>query len=253
MKFRKSKVALALGFGVGGGMLVAAFGAGAQDAPVQVAQQADIRVEVTGSNIKRVEGEGALPVTVINAQEIDRTGATNAMELLKLVSANNSAGNVSLGNVIGATTFSAQTASLRGLQGGRTLVLINGKRVNGFARRDPGRAGREPRDDPVHRDRARRDPEGRRLGRVRLRRDRAASSTSSCARTTAAPKATVYYGTPTRSGGGDAGDRQRLGRLRRPRQGPLQRLLSLAYDHQKPLDAARPQFLEARRTARHRV
>ena len=114
MKFRKSKVALALGFGVGGGMLVAAFGAGAQDAPVQVAQQADIRVEVTGSNIKRVEGEGALPVTVLNRAQIERTGATNAMELLQVITANNSAGNVSLGNVIGTTTFSTQTASLRG-------------------------------------------------------------------------------------------------------------------------------------------
>jgi iron complex outermembrane receptor protein len=91
------------------------------------------RIEVTGSNIKRVEGEGALPVTVITREEIDKSGATNAVELLNLISANASAGSVALSNTIGATTFSAQTANLRGLTGGRTLVLINGHRVNGFA------------------------------------------------------------------------------------------------------------------------
>ena len=50
-----------------------------------------------------------------------------------LVAANNSAGNVSLANTIGSLTFSANTASLRGLQGGRTLVLLNGKRLNSFS------------------------------------------------------------------------------------------------------------------------
>src|SRR5206468_3713404 len=102
-------------------------------AMAQQTAQTRERIEVTGSNIKRVEGETALPVTVITREEIEKTGATSAMELLNLVSANSSLGNISLQNVIGATTFSAQTASLRGLQGGRTLVLINGKRVNGFS------------------------------------------------------------------------------------------------------------------------
>jgi len=52
---------------------------------------------------------------------------------MNLISANNSAGNVSVGNVIGATTFSNQTASLRGLGGQSTLVLVNGKRLGTFA------------------------------------------------------------------------------------------------------------------------
>ena len=91
------------------------------------------KIEVTGSNIKRVEGEGPSAIVVITRDEIDRSGATNAYELLNLVSANNSAGNVSLANTIGSLTFSANTASLRGLQGGRTLVLLNGKRLNNFA------------------------------------------------------------------------------------------------------------------------
>src|SRR5207253_11313873 len=104
-------------------------------APHVEAQQAQTkeRIEVTGSNIKRVEGETALPVTVITREEIDKSGATSAFELLQYVSTNSSLGNVSYTSTIGATTFSAQTASLRGLGGGRTLVLVNGKRVNGFA------------------------------------------------------------------------------------------------------------------------
>ena len=35
----------------------------------------DIKVEVTGSNIKRIEGEGALPVQIISRDEIDQSGA----------------------------------------------------------------------------------------------------------------------------------------------------------------------------------
>ncbi len=95
--------------------------------------QAKERIEVTGSNIKRVEGESALPVTVITHEEIEKSGATTAQELLQLIGSNASVGSVLASSTIGATTFSAQTANLRGLTGGRTLVLINGKRVNGFA------------------------------------------------------------------------------------------------------------------------
>ncbi len=103
---------------------------GAQSAQPAVAKE---KIEVTGSNIKRIEGEGSLPVTVITKQDIEKSGATTAMELLQIVSAANSFGNVSLGNIFGTLSFSAQTASLRGLGGGRTLVLINGNRVDSFA------------------------------------------------------------------------------------------------------------------------
>ena len=125
MIFQRTKVASALAYmlGVGGAVSLIA-------AP---AQAADIKVDVTGSNIKRVEGEGALPVQTLTRQDIERTGATTAYDLLQYISANNSGGNVSLGNVIGATTFSAQTASLRGLTGQATLILVNGKRVQSFA------------------------------------------------------------------------------------------------------------------------
>jgi len=102
--------------------------------PVYAQQAQKIeKIEVTGSNIKRVEGEGPSAIVVLTREDIDKSGATNAYELLNLVAANNSSGNVSIANTIGALTFSANTASLRGLQGGRTLVLLNGKRLNNFS------------------------------------------------------------------------------------------------------------------------
>ena len=39
------------------------------------------KIEVTGSNIKRIEGESALPVTVISRDEIQRSGVNTAAEL----------------------------------------------------------------------------------------------------------------------------------------------------------------------------
>jgi iron complex outermembrane receptor protein len=129
MKMKVKKLSNAVMGALGAGAMVVAV------APLAMAQQpaAKERIEVTGSNIKRVEGESALPVTVITREDIDKSGATNAVELLQLIGSNASAGSVLAASTIGATTFSAQTANLRGLTGGRTLVLINGKRVNGFA------------------------------------------------------------------------------------------------------------------------
>ena len=119
MEFKRNKVATALACLLGAGGVVWLPNAFAQavnpDVPSSTRPPApDIRVDVTGSNIKRVEGEGALPVTVITRDEIQRSGATTATEVLQLLSANNSAGS-DLTSAVGATTFSAQTASLRGL------------------------------------------------------------------------------------------------------------------------------------------
>ncbi len=54
------------------------------------------KIEITGSNIRRLEAEGALPVTTITHAEIERSGATTAAELLDKVTAVNAGGyNVS--------------------------------------------------------------------------------------------------------------------------------------------------------------
>jgi iron complex outermembrane recepter protein len=90
------------------------------------------RVEITGSSIKRIEGEGALPVQVITREDIRRTGASNVEQLLQTVTAAASANNAVAASSSGATTAAISTVSLRGLSGTRTLVLINGRRISGY-------------------------------------------------------------------------------------------------------------------------
>jgi hypothetical protein len=46
------------------------------------------RVEITGSRIKRIEGETALPPQVIRRQDIEKMGVTTTSELLARVAAN---------------------------------------------------------------------------------------------------------------------------------------------------------------------
>ena len=103
--------------------------ASAQNAPTTA--QTTERIEVTGTNIRRVEGEGALPVTVLSRQQIERTGATNAMELLNYVTANNSLGNISLTSVIlivhrrmGRTATAALAATALRAMIGFSLALL---------------------------------------------------------------------------------------------------------------------------------
>jgi iron complex outermembrane receptor protein len=139
MIFQRKKVSAALACMVGVGAAMAVSGAYAQavnpDVPTNTRPEfnPEIKVEVTGSNIRRVEGEGALPVQVITRQDIERSGATTPMELLQQISANNSLGTINIANATGATTLSQQGASLRGLGPARTLVLINGHRLENFA------------------------------------------------------------------------------------------------------------------------
>ena len=195
MNFQRKKVATALAFIAGSGALAATTAHGQTSSP-------DIRVEVTGSNIKRVQAEGALPVTVITRQDIDRSGATTPMELLQQISSNNSFGAVSMANSVGATTLSAQTASLRGLGGGRTLVLLNGHRLEGFAGEIQGVQGVNLAAIPFSA-----------IERVEVLKDGASAIYGSDAiggvinfitrSDYVGADAMVQYGTPTRGGGGD--------------------------------------------------
>jgi iron complex outermembrane receptor protein len=88
------------------------------------------RVEITGSAIKRVDAETALPVTVLKHDDIVRSGATTAQDLVNLIPSN-FGGNVASQNV-GATGI-ASTANLRNLGAKYTLVLLNGRRVANYA------------------------------------------------------------------------------------------------------------------------
>ena len=93
------------------------------------------RVEVTGSSIKRVAKEGALPVQVITFDQIEKQGITSTEQLVRTLSANGTgADNMTSGNnVFGAdadrVSGGASFASLRGLGPSSTLVLLNGRRI----------------------------------------------------------------------------------------------------------------------------
>ena len=119
--FKRTKVSAGLMLAFGGGL-----GLGALPALAQ--QQLD-RVEITGSSIKRVEAEGALPVQVISREEISRSGVTNTEQLLQTISAVSSSNGVNNATGAGSSTYGVSTVSLRGLGGFRTLVLVNGRRV----------------------------------------------------------------------------------------------------------------------------
>ena len=61
-----------------------------------VAQAGDQRVTITGSSIKRIQVEGALPVQVINRADLDRQGIVNAEQLISTLSTNGNGLDLSL-------------------------------------------------------------------------------------------------------------------------------------------------------------
>ncbi|MBT9597220.1 MAG: TonB-dependent receptor [Vitreoscilla sp.] len=103
------------------GVMPAAF---AQDAPAPAQ-----RVEITGSSIKRVDSETALPVTVITREQIEKSGAITVEDLIHRVSAS---GAMVAGTTQGAG-YATSNANLRGLGTSSTLVLLNGRRLANFA------------------------------------------------------------------------------------------------------------------------
>lgn len=88
------------------------------------------RIEVTGSSIKRVDAETALPITTLTREDIVRTGATTTQDLVQSLAVS-FGGNVVANNV--GATGGASTANLRALGPKYTLVLLNGRRVANFA------------------------------------------------------------------------------------------------------------------------
>ena len=85
------------------------------------------RVEITGSSIRQIAAESALPVTVLRTDDLAKAGVTNAEQALSFITSNQSGVNTarSISNVNGG----AANADLRGLGASRTLVLVNGKRL----------------------------------------------------------------------------------------------------------------------------
>jgi iron complex outermembrane recepter protein len=103
----------------------AALSAAAQETPNDA--QPITRVEITGSSIKRIDAETAFAVTVIKAEEFAQKGMTSVEEVLTALSMNQQ-GTVGAANV-GTESGGKSAANLRGLGDGRTLVLLNGRRL----------------------------------------------------------------------------------------------------------------------------
>ncbi len=101
-----------------------------------LAQGTAQRFEITGSSIKRIQAESALPVQTISRDDIDRAGIVSAEQLVARITANgNGADNLSanVGIQLGTTDRNNNgntSANLRGLGANSTLVLLNGRRVS---------------------------------------------------------------------------------------------------------------------------
>jgi iron complex outermembrane receptor protein len=87
------------------------------------------RIEVTGSAIKRIEGETALPVTVITREDIDRSGAVGTEDLLRRITAS----TAMMSDTNQGVGYAVSNANLRGLGASSTLVLLNGRRLANHA------------------------------------------------------------------------------------------------------------------------
>ncbi|QPF76819.1 TonB-dependent receptor [Roseateles sp. DAIF2] len=96
-----------------------------------LAQQQQLeRVEVTGSSVRRIDAESALPVMVLKREDIERSGATSTVDLLRRVtSVQGATGEASS---VGGATFGFSGVSVHNIGETRTLVLLNGHRLSLF-------------------------------------------------------------------------------------------------------------------------
>lgn len=90
----------------------------AQEAAAPVTME---RIQITGSSIKRLAGETALPVSVNKTEELDARGHTELKDLVLELPQ-----SLSLGQNSGAA---GPVLNLRGLGPMRTLTLMNGRRM----------------------------------------------------------------------------------------------------------------------------
>ncbi|WP_284617395.1 TonB-dependent receptor domain-containing protein [Aquabacterium humicola] len=115
---KKTKLSRALLLAFGGSALLMSYG--------EVIAQTQ-RVEVTGSLIRRIDGESSLQTVTLSSATLQQAGVTNAEQAVKFIT-QQQGGTVTSGSV-SSTNGAAAYADLRSLGAQRTLVLLNGKRV----------------------------------------------------------------------------------------------------------------------------
>jgi iron complex outermembrane receptor protein len=120
MAFQKTAICKAAWAAIGSGLL-AVSGAHAQDA------EQPQRVEITGSSIKRISGESALPVQVITAEDIRKSGFATVTDLVQSLPAMQ--GFTTSSQSVNGGGGGITTASIHDIGESYTLVLLNGRRV----------------------------------------------------------------------------------------------------------------------------
>jgi iron complex outermembrane receptor protein len=117
--FQKTRLCTSLLLAFGGGLL-------ATSANLAFAQEVQ-RVEVTGSSIKRVEAEGALPVQTFSQEDIKKSGVTTVTDFIQQLPVMQ--GFTVAADSVGGGGGGITTASIHDLGEQYTLVLLNGRRV----------------------------------------------------------------------------------------------------------------------------
>ncbi len=97
---------------------------GTSDQPVQLEA-----FTVTGSNIRRVDAETALPITVLDRSDLDARGAATMAELFETLGAAEISGITEINNGPQLARGDVASVDLRGLGSGSTLTLVNGRRM----------------------------------------------------------------------------------------------------------------------------
>jgi iron complex outermembrane recepter protein len=92
------------------------------------------RIVITGSSIKRLASEGALPVQTFSRAELERQGIVSAEQLIMSLNINgngldNMASNADVVSGQSRGNNGASSANLRGQGANATLILLNGRRV----------------------------------------------------------------------------------------------------------------------------
>jgi iron complex outermembrane receptor protein len=92
------------------------------------------RIEITGSSIKRIAVEGALPLQIISRTELDQQGIVNAEQLIATLTINgNGMDNLASNSDVVAGQArgnnGSTSANLRNQGANATLILLNGRRV----------------------------------------------------------------------------------------------------------------------------
>jgi len=85
------------------------------------------RIEITGSAIKRIAAETAVPITIIRADELKQQGITSVEQVIGVISAVQA--TVNMASAIGSGTGGASYADMRALGADKTLILLNGQRI----------------------------------------------------------------------------------------------------------------------------